>query len=672
VEDAEAGDHEGNQLLTGVASLCPACFEDKGSSEACPACDGGSRRMRPHLLLAQGVVLDGRFLVGRDLTAPGAVGITYVARDLAVDATVAVREYFPRGLVTRDADGTTVRAVSEADAEVFAAGLALFLQEAQRLAAVNQTSVARVRDCFEQNGTAYLVMDDGGAESLSEYAQRRGLPLSETDALLLLGPILEGLAAAHDQGLLHRDVTPESVRLRPDGRPLLVDFGGARSAVQERSHSLTAAFSSGFTALEQYVRGGRQGPWTDVYGAAATLYWLLTAVVPAPAVDRIKQDEVLPPDGLAPSLSPHVAHAVTRGLALEISKRPRSTREFLALLAGSETQTEAGDAEAGAAADTPSPARWSLTTPVRWRAGVLAAVAAASVCLGIALARHGGGTPAASTPPTPREAAHVPDTPVAAVEPRKAPDVLRSPGEIWTDPGIGIELAWIPRGRFRMGSERYPDERPVHEVEIQRGFWLQTTEVTQGQWVKVMRTQPWKSGWGTEQGALRRDDCPVVHVTWMDAQAFVGRLNAAGEGGYRLPSEAEWEYACRVGEDSSDTVDGEHMPLGEVAWFEENASMLDEPYGHPVRTRRPNRWGLFDMHGNVWEWCQDWFHPSYDGAPTDGAAWETPRGTASVIRGGAFAASSSNCRAANRESADPALRSGSLGFRVARTAGPAS
>jgi formylglycine-generating enzyme required for sulfatase activity len=182
-----------------------------------------------------------------------------------------------------------------------------------------------------------------------------------------------------------------------------------------------------------------------------------------------------------------------------------------------------------------------------------------------------------------------------------------------------------------------------------------------------MQTQPWKSGWGTEQESLRRHDCPVVHVTWMDAQAFVARLNAMGGGGYRLPSEAEWEYACRAGEDGEPRV---ALPLREVAWFEENASMLDEPWAHPVGTRRPNQWGLFDMQGNVWEWCQDWFHPGYDGAPSDGAPWQTPRGNESVIRGGAFAASASSCRAANRDSADPAIRSGAIGFRVARSAGP--
>lgn len=199
--------------------------------------------------------------------------------------------------------------------------------------------------------------------------------------------------------------------------------------------------------------------------------------------------------------------------------------------------------------------------------------------------------------------------------------------------GLGIEFVWIPPGSFMMGSEMgVPDERPVHRVTINHGFYMGKYEVTQEQWQAVMGTNP---------SFFKAKNLPVDKVTWDDVIAFVARLNAQNdEYTYRLPSEAEWEYAARAGTTGEFAGD-----LDAIAWYWKNPGGRAQPVG----CKEPNAFGLFDMYGNVWEWCQDWYHNSYGGAPTDGSAWLTGgEQKYHVVRGGSFKHDASFCRAALR------------------------
>ena len=180
----------------------------------------------------------------------------------------------------------------------------------------------------------------------------------------------------------------------------------------------------------------------------------------------------------------------------------------------------------------------------------------------------------------------------AAARQRKA-----GTGKKFSLPGGGLmEFVWVPAGRFRMGSPsgeegRYSDEGPLHEVEISEGFWLGKYEVTQGEWSSVMGRNP-----SRYTGDSRR---PVERVSWDDVQEFIAKLNAAGSSVYRLPSEAEWEYACRAGSGTRWSFGDAEGRLGDYAWYGGN----NRPSGTKVVGRkRPNGWGLYDMHGNVWEW----------------------------------------------------------------------
>jgi formylglycine-generating enzyme required for sulfatase activity len=202
-----------------------------------------------------------------------------------------------------------------------------------------------------------------------------------------------------------------------------------------------------------------------------------------------------------------------------------------------------------------------------------------------------------------------------------------------------------------MGSNSNDNEKPVHEVTISQPFYMGKYEVTQAQWQAVMGNNP---SYFKDCGG----NCPVEQVSWDDAQSFINKLNESNDGfRYRLPTEAEWEYACRAG-----TTGDYAGNLSEMAWYSENSGNKT----HAVGGKQPNAWGLADMHGNVFEWCQDWYHETYYGAPTDGSAWLS-RGEQKyrVLRGGSWSyLAASYARSAIRGSNTPDIRYTTVGFRV--------
>jgi len=222
----------------------------------------------------------------------------------------------------------------------------------------------------------------------------------------------------------------------------------------------------------------------------------------------------------------------------------------------------------------------------------------------------------------------------------------------------GIELVRIPPGSFMMGSTSgEANEKPAHQVTINYSFYMGKYEVTQAQWQSVMGNNP---SYFKDCGG----NCPVEQVSWDDAQSFINKLNESNDGfRYRLPTEAEWEYACRAG------MTGDYLGnLSEMGWYSENSGNEDGLFGqktHDVGGKRPNAWGLYDMHGNVSEWCQDWDHETYYGAPSDGSAWLSGGDQKyRVFRGGSWHFSASYARSAVRAGLTPDHRYYGIGFRV--------
>ena len=231
--------------------------------------------------------------------------------------------------------------------------------------------------------------------------------------------------------------------------------------------------------------------------------------------------------------------------------------------------------------------------------------------------------------------------------------VLNGDPDTYTN-SIGMEFVKIPAGEFMMGSNYGSDEDPVHKVTIEEPYYLGKFEVTQEQWREVMGNNP---------SSFEGDSHPVESVSWDDVQEFIEKLNELeGTNKYRLPSEAEWEYACRAGTTTSYSFGDDNSKLGDYAWYDKNSG--DKT--HLVGQKKPNPWGLYDMHGNVWEWHQDEWHSDYDGAPLDGSAWEDGSSSSRVLRGGSWFSFAGYCRSANRFGNVPGFRSYYLGFRVLR------
>ncbi|MBN1515385.1 SUMF1/EgtB/PvdO family nonheme iron enzyme [Candidatus Sumerlaeota bacterium] len=251
--------------------------------------------------------------------------------------------------------------------------------------------------------------------------------------------------------------------------------------------------------------------------------------------------------------------------------------------------------------------------------------------------------------------------------------------------GAALELVRIPAGRFTMGSAGDEGwdigvEGPEHQVtfSVDSAFYLGKYEITQAQWEALMGEWP---GDKPIKNFGAGPDYPAYNISWNDAQKFIAALNAhiqrtnQAAAGFRLPSEAEWEYACRAGSrerfcfgDSKlePTASDAAGDLGEHAWFAGNNKSQNG--AKPVGARRPNAFGLYDMHGNVFEWCQDTFQPNYDEAPADGSAWEVADAETRVLRGGAWASTPMQCRSVVRIDYPADSRLPSVGFRVAYAA----
>ena len=182
---------------------------------------------------------------------------------------------------------------------------------------------------------------------------------------------------------------------------------------------------------------------------------------------------------------------------------------------------------------------------------------------------------------------------------------------------IGMVLVPIPAGEFVMGSPKTESGRRnvevQHPVTLTKPFLLGVHEVTQGQWQAVMGTTPWKGKQYVKEG----DDYPATYVSWNDAVEFCRKLSEKEGLEYRLPTEAEWEYACRAGTTTAYSFGDDASELGEYAWYRENAWDAGQKYAHTVGQKKPNPWGLYDMHGNVWEWCEDRYGVYHAGAATD-------------------------------------------------------
>jgi len=269
----------------------------------------------------------------------GGFGITYLAQELDSGDRVAIKEYFPTDLAVRLDDGTVTPKTAD-DREVFDWGLDRFVNEARTLARFSHPNIVGVQRFLQVNATAYMVMDYQHGVPFGQILDEHG-DLDESEILEILPPLLDGLAAVHEAGVLHRDIKPDNIYIRNDGSPVLLDFGAARIEIGKQSHSLHRVFTPGYAAPEQYESGDGQGPWTDVYGMAAVLYSAISGRAPLEAPARTGALVRTQKDALEPAQQ--VGHgrfaqqfltAIDWGLELDPTRRPQDIASWRDALLG--------------------------------------------------------------------------------------------------------------------------------------------------------------------------------------------------------------------------------------------------------------------------------------------------------------------------------------------------
>lgn len=317
-------------------ALCMGCMTTQTVEEPCPRCGYAESAERTPNALAHRAVLNDRFIVGRVLGKPGGFGITYLAWDLTLHTTAAIKEYLPQRLAARHPGDTSITPHTSDEQSHFAEGMEKFLDEARTVVRFSHPNLVRVRDYFAENNSAYLVMDYYDGYSLSEHLLKKVETMPESEALDVMCPILEGLAKVHELGFLHRDIKPANIYLTEQNTPVLLDFGAARQSLGEETESLSVVLTPGYAPFEQYFRKGKQGPWTDVYACAATLYFALSGARPPPALDRESEDELAPLRELNPNVSRAVENAIMAGLARSPDERPQTAIDFRDRLLGSQ------------------------------------------------------------------------------------------------------------------------------------------------------------------------------------------------------------------------------------------------------------------------------------------------------------------------------------------------
>ena len=309
-------------------NLCYNCFQERESAEGpCPHCgfDLAENEKKYPVALRAGTVLNGRYIIGRVL-GQGGFGITYLALDTQLNAKVAIKEFMPGELATR-VDGTTVSVLAESKTEAFTYGAERFQEEARTLAKfIGNPNIAAVTSYFDENDTSYFVMDYIEGISFKTYIANHGGKVSVEDTLNVMIPVLRALTAVHQEGFIHRDVTPDNIYITKDGMVKLLDFGSARYSIGDKSKSLDVILKVGYAPKEQYIRRSRQGPFTDVYSCAACFYAALTGFLPPESLERLDNDTLVPVSQCGIEIPEYLDKAILKGLAVQRRTGSRTRR----------------------------------------------------------------------------------------------------------------------------------------------------------------------------------------------------------------------------------------------------------------------------------------------------------------------------------------------------------
>lgn len=277
------------------------------------------------LYIKPGIILHGRYTIGQVL-GHGGFGITYIGTDNSLQLKVAIKEFFPHPLVTRN---NTISENVEClnSQELFETEKSKVINEARILAKFAKTpGIVNVLEYFEENNTAYIVMEFLEGQTLKEYIKANGI-LSAEHAFSLLHPIIQVVDQLHRENLIHRDISPDNIMF-DDGKLKLLDFGAAREVLGNTSDGLSVVLKQGYAPAEQYSRSGNQGPWTDIYSLCASIYYCITGKTPPASLERVNQDILQRPSQLGAQITPAQENTLMQGLGIYPEQRFANVAEF--------------------------------------------------------------------------------------------------------------------------------------------------------------------------------------------------------------------------------------------------------------------------------------------------------------------------------------------------------
>ena len=510
-------------------------------------------------------------------------------------------------------------------------------------------NIATLRSFEENKGNPFLVIDYIEGQTLDDYLADKS-KLSESETIELLRPIADALDYAHSKGVVHRDIKPGNVMISVDRTPYILDFGVARE-MQETLTRVTGRNSSGtlmYMSPEQ-LHGAAPSVAQDVYSFAAMAY---ECIVGTPPFSRGQIEYQIEHDTPIP-LPEHIgiARNIEAGLAKDCAKRPCNCAH---VLGGEVVKPNAESMQVSISGQEPSiDSEYERTqAEIRRYEAILAQREA----------EKRAKLEANKKQKELREAKE------------RLQQLRRQAGEFGCEDNeagasrvvklkcfdnLEFELVYCPPGSFIMSSgSRFNQnnrDEPAHNVILTRGFWIGRYPVTQRQWKVIMGNEGGGFLGLGRKSRFAGDDRPMENVTWDESVEFTRRISGDVPGKFRLPTEAEWEYACRAGNEGN--VPGSEI-ADSSAWYARNSGGCT----HPIGKRSPNAWGIHDMHGNVWEWCADWFAP-YTAEDQDDP--KGPRtGVSKVLRGGGWGSKLEFCQCVSRISNRPGNKGADIGFRI--------
>lgn len=532
--------------------------------------------------LQPGTVLCGGKYTILEKIGEGGFGITYKAIQNGLNRTVCIKEYFPAGKCIRATYARTV-SVQGMSESLFEKYRQSFVKEAKMLATLHHPNIVEVIDVFDENNTSYMVMLFIEGRSLQNIVDSQG-PLPYPEVVNYMAQVTNAIGYIHDRHILHRDIKPDNIMITDDYKAILIDFGSAREFEQDKTQIHTSMLTHGYAPTEQYTANSRKGSYTDIYAIGATMYFVLTGQVPLEAGARLTE-RLVEPKELAPDIPDEANRTILKAMQIKAENRHQTVQEFMDDLRNVRPSVLVDET----IGKTSSKKLW-----------IVLVVAG---CIIIALVGF------------------------LLLRPKEILEIDKSKIEYKTYDFTGMNaypMIKVDGGDFIMGTTEIDDEDcPPHNVSLS-DYYIGQFEVSQGLWEKVMGNNP-----SSYQKIELQDSLPVENISFEDAQLFVSRLNNMTGQKFSLPTEAQWEYAARGGVESKGTKIAGNYPNN--VWYDKN---------HPFKIKFPpsvNELGIYQMSGNVAEWCFDYYEDDYykQSANSHNPLNES-KSEFHVVRGGSF------------------------------------